>query len=97
MELKDFISNTLTQMAQGVKDAISKSEGKGYLINPSTTLIGSDCNVHFELSIENEKEGSANIKVVGGSMSERSLNRISFDINITLPTSGNSQMLNRPD
>lgn len=89
MELKEFISNTLTQMADGVSDAIQKSDGKGYLVNPSATKIGADCVVHFDLSIESDKEGTASIKVIGGSMSERSVNRISFDINIKLPTSGN--------
>lgn len=94
MELKEFISNTLTQMADGVSDAIRASEGRGYLVNPSTTKIGTDCKVHFELSVESGKEGEASIKVLGGSLSERSVNRISFDINITLPTAGN---LTRPE
>lgn len=89
MELKEFISNTLTQMAEGVSDAIQKSDGKGYLVNPSATKIGVDCNVHFDLSVESGKEGAASIKVLGGGMSERSVNRITFDINIKLPTSGN--------
>lgn len=89
MELKEFISNTLTQMADGISSAIKASEGRGYLINPSANKIGSDCKVHFELSIESAKEGEMGIKVLGGSLSERSLNRISFDIDMTLPTSGN--------
>lgn len=89
MELKEFISNTLTQMADGVSSAIKTSEGRGYLVNPSVNKIGADCKVHFELSIESAKEGEMGIKVLGASLSERSLNRISFDIDMTLPTSGN--------
>lgn len=89
MELKEFISNTLTQMADGVNDAIERSDGKGYLVNPSATKVGADCIVHFDLSVESDREGAASIKVIGGSMSERNVNRISFDINIKLPTSGN--------
>lgn len=97
MELKEFISNTLTQMAEGVSAAITESEGKGYLVNPSTTKIGNDCNVHFDLSIESEKEGGANIRVLSGSTSERSVNRISFDINITLPTHSSLQQPRLPN
>lgn len=62
---------------------------RGYLVNPSVNKIGADCKVHFELSIESAKEGEMGIKVLGASLSERSLNRISFDIDMTLPTSGN--------
>lgn len=96
MELKDFICNTLTQMADGVSSAIKASEGRGYLVNPSGNKIGADCKVHFELSVESGKKGEASIKVLGGEMSERSVNRISFDIIMTLPTSGNATKADRP-
>lgn len=97
MELKEFIKNTLTQMADGVQEAIDASKGQNYLVNPSTSKIGADCIVHFDLSVESGKEGAASIKVLGGGVSERSLNRITFDINIKLPTSGNSVPPKRPE
>lgn len=88
MELKEFINNTLTQIADGVKDAIDASRGKGYFVNPTSGgRLGADCVVHFDLSVENDKEGEAGIKVVSGSLSEKSVNRINFDITLTLPVS----------
>lgn len=86
----------MTQIAGGVQDAIGASEGKGYLVNPSHGMTGAECNVHFDLSVESGKEGKASIKVIGGGMAEKSVNRINFDIKITLPTSGNSVSPKRP-
>lgn len=96
MELKEFINSTLTQIAEGVQAAIEASEGGGYLVNPSTTKIGANCTIHFELSVESGKKGEASIKVLGGGVSEHSMNRIEFDINMTLPTSGNAKQPSRP-
>lgn len=96
MELKEFINNTLTQIAEGVQSAIDASEGGGYLVNPSATKIGATCKIHFELSVESGKKGEASIKVLGGSVEEHSVNRIEFDINMTLPTSGNTKRPDRP-
>lgn len=97
MELKEFIKTTLTQIAEGVQNAIVASEGGGYLVNPSATKIGADCKIHFELSVESGKKGEASIKVLGGSVEEHSVNRIAFDINMTLPTSGNINGPRKPD
>lgn len=94
MELREFINNTLTQIAEGVQAAIEASENGGYLVNPSATKIGADCKIHFQLSVESGKKGEASIKVLSSSISEHSMNRIEFDINMTLPTSGN---LKSPD
>jgi hypothetical protein len=96
MDLKEFINKTLTQIAEGVQGAIDASSGGSYLVNPSASKIGADCKVHFELSVESGKKGEASIKVLGGEMSERSVNRISFDIIMTLPTSGNATKTDRP-
>lgn len=96
MELKEFISNTLTEIANGVSDAIEASEGKGYLVNPSPNKLGAPYTIHFELSVESSKEGSASIKVIGGSMEQRNVNHINFDICMTLPTSGNKERPKRP-
>lgn len=80
-----------------MRGAIDASEGGGYLVNPSTTTIGADCKIHFELSVESGKKGEASIKVLGGSVTEHSVNRIAFDINMTLPTSGNINQPRKPD
>ena len=56
MELKEFINNTLTQIAEGVQNAIEQSNGKDYLISPATGKIGDSCIVHFDLSVESQKE-----------------------------------------
>ena len=66
MELKEFINNTLTQIAEGVQNAIEQSNGKDYLISPATGKIGDSCIVHFDLSVESQKEGGSNIKVLSG-------------------------------
>lgn len=86
MELKEFINKTLTQIAEGVQEAIDNAEGKGYLVSPTVSGIGKSCNVHFDIAVESEAEGKAGIKVVGGCISKRSTNRISFDVTMTLPT-----------
>ena len=46
MELKEFINNTLTQIAEGVQGAIDQSEGRGYLISPVVGNVGETCIVH---------------------------------------------------
>ncbi len=43
------------------------------------------CVVHFDLAVESEKEAGANIKIACGNLSERTANRINFDISMTLP------------
>lgn len=85
MELKEFISNTITQIADGVEEAIVKSDGRGYLVSPARGNVGLSCTVHFDLSVESQKEGGADIKVLSGNVSEKVANRISFDISMTLP------------
>lgn len=96
MELKEFISNTLTQIAEGVQEAIDNSGGKGYLVNPSGNKNGGNYNVHFDLCVEAQKGGGINIKVADGNMSEKSTNRITFDVKMTLPTTGNTNPPKRP-
>ena len=34
MELKDYVSQTIVQISEGIIDAMSKLEGKGVIINP---------------------------------------------------------------
>lgn len=94
MRLKDFVTNTLIQIAEGVEDAINASQGKGYDINPSfdNKMSNTYC-IRFDLSVENEVNGGANIKVLSGSMAEKSFNRISFEVNMTLPS---TPQLSRP-
>lgn len=97
MELKDFISNTLTQIAEGVQEAINKSANSNYLVNPSQQRVGAAYAVHFDLSVETTKEAGANIKILNGAATEASFNRISFDVSMTYPTSGNINGPKRPD
>lgn len=93
MELKKFISNTLTQIAEGVQEAINTSEGKGYLVSPTTDEIGNSCNIHFDIAVENEADGQTGIKVISGGISKRSANRISFDLKMTLPAPENAKAI----
>lgn len=96
MELKEFISSTLTQIADGVRDAINKSAEKGYLVNPSSTKSSDTYTVHFDLCVEAGKEGNADIKVLGANISEKSTNRISFDVDMSYPASGEIPAPKRP-
>ena len=96
MELKEFINDTLTQIAEGVQNAIDQSDGKDYLVSPTTGKVGLSCTVHFDLSVEGQKDGGANIKVLSGNVSEHVTNRISFDITMTLPHSSLSNIPKMP-
>lgn len=96
MELKEFIHETLSQIAAGVKAAIDDSQGKGYFVNPSLSGPGASYQIHFDLSVESEVEGKAGITILGAGLSERSANRISFDVAMTLPSSGNVKRPARP-
>lgn len=85
MELKDFIESTLTQIAQGVQGAIENADG--YEVNPAyDKKTTSTYTIRFDLSIESEKDSGANIRVLKAGIAEKSLNRISFDVNMTLPS-----------
>lgn len=52
MELKEFITNTLTQIAEGVQEAINIADGKGYTVCPTTLKTGKECTIHFDLAIK---------------------------------------------
>lgn len=97
MELKDFINNTLTQIVDGVQNAIDQSNGKDYLISPAVGKVGLSCTVHFDLSVESQKNGGTNIKVLSGNVSEKVANRISFDISMTLPHPKEDKGYKRPN
>lgn len=97
MELKEFIKTTLTQIAEGVQDAIDASEGKRYLVNPCAGKIAATQTVRFDLSIESEKDGAASIRVLSGTASERNVNHISFEVSMTYPHSGEIEPPKRPD
>lgn len=96
MELKEFIVNTIDQIAEGVQCAIEHSDGRNYLVNPSTVNDGATYTIHFDLAVESGKDGSAGIKILNGSITEKSVNHISFDVNMSYPTSGNTKRSNRP-
>lgn len=99
MELKDFIRNTLTQIAQGVKEAIVDSQGNGYLVNPSNDEFGRDQTISFDVMVETVEKGGVNIRVVEGERSGKGVNRISFDVTMTLPcvNDGRVHELKRPE
>lgn len=96
MELKEFISKTLTQIAEGVQAAIDASDGKNYLVNPCAGKIAVTQAIRFDLSIESEKEGAASIRVLSGTASERNVNHISFEVSMTYPNSGEIKPPMRP-
>lgn len=97
MELKDFINSTLTQIAEGVQGAIDQSKGKGYRVSPVVGSVGDSCVVHFDLAVESEKKAEASVKIASGNMSEKTANRINFDVTMTLPHSSLVPKPNRPD
>lgn len=94
MELKEFITNTLTQIAEGVQEAINIADG--YTICPTTLKTGKECTIHFDLAIESETEGGASIKVLTGSMKEKSANRVTFDVGMILPSTKAKSPQQRP-
>lgn len=94
MELKEFITNTLTQIAEGVQEAINIADG--YTICPTTQKTGKECTIHFDLAIESETEGGASIKVLTGSMKEKSANRVTFDVGMILPSTKSKSPHQRP-
>ena len=116
MELKEFISSTLTQIADGVRDAQKHYSEIGGVVNPgnlnrvegTTILYGKVdpqyrsaillCNVHFEVSLTSEDKSSSSGGIgvflsavsLGGktsdSDSKSSLNRVTFDVAVSLPS-----------
>ena len=80
MELKEFIKTAITDITEAVSE-LQEELGSGVVINPSLDKTR-QCSIHFDLSVESSKEGDADIKVISGGMSERSSNKISFDIAI---------------
>lgn len=94
MELKDFINNTLTQIAEGVQGAIDQSKGKGYRVSPVVGNEGDSCVIHFDLAVESEKKAGASVKIASGTLSEKTVNRTNFDVAMTLP---HSSLVPKPD
>lgn len=94
MELKEFIKTAISDITGAVSELQNELDN-GVYINPSLTGT-SQYSIHFDLSVESSKEGSADIKVLSGNISERDTNRISFDIAISMPTSGMAKPLDRP-
>ena len=95
MELKEFVKNTLTQIADGVQEAINASEGKGYIVSP-TSGSRKESTIHFDLAVESEQNGGANIKVLSGNVKERTANRVTFDVDMVLPSKATKEAPKRP-
>ena len=94
MELKEFIKTAIADITEAVSE-LQEEMKNGTMVNPGLDKKR-ECTVHFDLTVESSKEGGADIKVISGGMSERSSNKISFDIAIGMPASGASKPLARP-
>lgn len=94
MELKEFIKTAISDITEAVSELQEELKSE-VLINPSLDKAR-QCSIHFDLSVENSKEGGADIKVISGGMAERNTNKISFDIAISMPASGTAKPLVRP-
>ena len=89
MELKDFIKTAISDITNAVSELQSELKN-GAVINPSMSNTAS-CLIHFDLSVESSKEGSADIKIASGNVSHATTNRISFDLTIGIPASGGTK------
>ena len=59
-------------------------------------MLFRSCTIHFDLAIESETEGGASIKVITGSMKEKSANRVTFDVGMILPSTKSKSQHQRP-
>lgn len=66
MELKDFIRESLTNIAKGIREA--QEQSSGCIVNP-TTGKGTSHTVHFDLMVQTDTEGKAGISVLSAGMS----------------------------
>lgn len=88
MKLKDFIRESLTDIAQGIREA--QEQSSGCIVNP-TTGRGTTHSVHFDLTVQTDTEGKAGISVLSAGMSEKTCNRITFDVNLYLESPANER------
>ena len=91
MNLKDFVKDSILEIAEGVNDAIKDQEKYGIVINPA----GADRSVeriHFLVNVFTETEGKACIKVAGIDKSKAVTQQIDFNVNIQMP-SGRQQAI----
>lgn len=94
MELKEFVSDTLKQIIDGIIDAQKYAGGKGTIIVPYSEQQKS---VSFDVAVtvdeSKQKEGKAGVTVwsIGGGISGKTessssiVSRIKFDVPIELP------------
>lgn len=85
MDLKNFISKTLTSIREGIKEANSD---QNFYINANTQVINFDVAVEIEREKGNSKGGGVNIKVVEGNLSSQTkirdtnVSRINFTVGV---------------
>jgi len=102
MNLKDFVSETLKQIVDGVKDAQTSAQAKGAIVVPYTNDAE---KVEFDVAVTavegTEKGGKAGLSVwsIGGSVSGKiesstsTVSRLRFSVVVELPK-GNQEPLN---
>jgi len=62
INLKDFISEAITQITDGIIEAQKKNSNKGCIINPKTIqTIGAPENITYRLSVSNPNVGTVSI------------------------------------
>ena len=86
MELKDFVKESLNEIAEGIIDAISYSDGKGYMINPVIRNTGKPTNIRFKVSVQTGTDGGVNIKIADISSSTSSVSTLEFEVPMLLPS-----------
>lgn len=90
MELKEFVTQTLIQIIEGVKDAQEQTKESGALINPKTYR---DSGLIIENSKpENKIRNIQNVKMnIAVTVTENTTtSRIEFDVPVSFPVSENN-------
>lgn len=85
MELNEFVKETLIQIADGVKKAIDETKDEEFNINPAREMKPDVQVVKFSVMVETSTKGGINIKIADAGASTSNVNRVEFDIKMTLP------------
>ncbi len=85
MELNEFVKETLVQIAEGVKKAIDATDGEGFSINPAKDMKADVEVIKFNVLVETSSKGGMNIKIAEAGCSTNNVNRIEFEVKMTLP------------
>jgi len=94
MELKDFVSQTITSIIEGVREAQASAQDGAY-VNPVMAARPIEFDVAVTVTETTEKKGGGGIAVAGfikaeggglTSSANSSVSRIKFHVPVTLPT-----------